>query len=152
MAAATAPISTIYTFLMYKATTTATEFTKLLDVKNTPDMGGEPEKIDVTTLSDSIRKYIGGVEDPSGNGGSWTANYTAADYSKVKALEGLQREYALWIGGTLNSGTGVVTPNGENGKWSWTGDIRIYKNGGEVNAAHEMTITTYPSSEIAFTY
>lgn len=62
MAAATAPISTYKTYLMYKATTAATEYTKLLDIKSFPDLGGEPERIDVTTLSDKIRKYTPGVD------------------------------------------------------------------------------------------
>ena len=150
MAASTTPINTIYTFLMYKATSAATTYTKLVDVKTTPQMGGEPEQVDITTLSDRIRKYIGGVEDPNGEGGGWTANYTAGDYARLKALEGQQVECALWIGGTLSGNT--VTPTGDNGKWSWTGEIRVFKNGGEVNAAHEMTINTYPSTEVAFTY
>lgn len=44
MAAATAPISTYKTYLMYKATSAATQYTKLIDIKNFPDLGGEPER------------------------------------------------------------------------------------------------------------
>lgn len=62
MAAATAPISTYKTYLMYKATSAATQYTKLIDIKSFPDLGGEPERIDVTTLSDKIRKYTPGVD------------------------------------------------------------------------------------------
>lgn len=147
MAAATAPISTYKTYLMYKATTAATEYTKLLDIKSFPDLGGEPERIDVTTLSDKIRKYTPGVQDLSSF--TFNANYIAADYQKVLALEGKQTDYAIWIGAETSNN--VDTPNGENGKWSWTGDVSVFKAGGDVNAAQDMTITMYPSTDFAFT-
>lgn len=147
MAAATAPISTYKTYLMYKATSAATEYTKLIDIKSFPDLGGEPERIDVTTLSDKIRKYTPGVQDLSSF--TFNANYIAADYQKVLALEGKQTDYAIWVGAETSNN--VDTPNGENGKWSWTGDVSVFKAGGDVNAAQDMTITMYPSTDFAFT-
>ena len=50
------------TFLMRKAAGEAS-FSKLIDVTNYPDMGGDPEKIDVTTLSHTRRHNIDGIED-----------------------------------------------------------------------------------------
>ena len=147
MAAATAPISTYKTYLMYKTTSAATQYTKLVDIKNFPDLGGEPERIDVTTLSDRVRKYTAGVQDISSF--SFTANYIAADYAKINGLSGTQGAYAIWIGATTSNG--VDTPTGDDGKWSWTGDIYVYKTGGDVNAAQEMTITAFPSTEFAYT-
>ena len=147
MAAATAPISTYKTYLMYKATSAATEYTKLVDIKSFPDLGGEPERIDVTTLSDKIRKYTPGVQDLSSF--TFNANYIAADYTKLVGLEGKQTDYAIWIGAEASNGTDI--PNGENGKWSWKGDVAVYKAGGDVNAAQDMTITMYPSTDFAFT-
>ena len=147
MAAATAAISTYKTYLMYKATSAATQYTKLIDIKSFPDLGGEPERIDVTTLSDKIRKYTPGVQDLSSF--QFTANYIAADYTKMVGLEGKQTEYAIWIGAETSNN--VDTPNGENGKWSWTGDVSVFKAGGDVNAAQDMTITMYPSTDFAFT-
>ena len=147
MAAATAPISTYKTYLMYKATSAATQYTKLIDIKSFPDLGGEPERIDVTTLSDKIRKYTPGVQDLSSF--QFTANYIAADYTKMVGLEGKQTEYAIWVGAETSNN--VDTPNGENGKWSWTGDVSVFKAGGDVNAAQDMTITMYPSTDFAFT-
>lgn len=44
MAASTSPISTYKTYLMYKATTAATQYTNLIPIKNFPDLGGEPER------------------------------------------------------------------------------------------------------------
>lgn len=148
MAASTAPVSTYKTYLMYKSTTQTTEYTKLLDIKSFPDLGGEPERIDVTTLSDRVRKYTAGVQDLSSF--NFTANYIAADYTKVLALVGQQRDYAIWVGATTDS-SGIDTPTGANGQWSWTGDVSVFKNGGEVNASQDMTITAFPSTEFAFT-
>lgn len=147
MAAATAPISTYKTYLMYKSASGG-DYTKLCDIKSFPDLGGEPERIDVTTLSDKVRKYCAGVQDIS-SGFSFTANYIAADYQKINALSGEQHEYAIWIGATTSNN--VDTPTGDDGKWSWTGDIYVFKAGGDVNAAQEMTITSFPSTEFAYT-
>lgn len=146
MAAATAPISTYKTYLMYKATTAATQYTKLVDIKSFPDLGGEPERIDVTTLSDRVRHYTPGVEDLSSF--QFSCNYIAADYQKIQALEGQQRDYAIWVGATTSNG--VDTPTGENGQWSWTGDVRVFKAGGDVNAAQDMTVTMYPNTDFVF--
>ena len=147
MAATTAPASTYQTYLMYKATTDATAYTKLIDIKSFPDLGGEPERIDVTTLSDAIRKYAAGVQDLSSF--QFTANYIPADYTKLVGLVGKQTEYAVWLGAETSNNT--VTPDGHNGKWSWTGDINVFKAGGDVNAAQDMTITAFPSTDFAFT-
>lgn len=145
MAATTAPISTYKTYLMYKASGSS-DYTKLLDIKSFPDLGGEPERIDVTTLSDKIRKYTPGVQDLSSF--QFTANYIPADYQKVKALEGTQTDYAIWIGASTSND--VDTPTGENGKFSWTGDVSVFKAGGDVNAAQDMTINMYPSTDFVY--
>ena len=142
MAAATTAISTYKTYLMYKATTSATQYTKLCDIKSFPDMGGEPERIDVTTLSDGQRKYIPGVQDISSS--TFTANYIAADLTKINNLSGKQTDFQLWFGAT--GGVGQETPTGQDGIYSWTGDIMAYVNGGDVNSAVEMTIVVFPST------
>lgn len=147
MAAATAPISTYKTYLMYQASTNSTAYTKLCDIKSFPDLGGEPERIDVTSLSDPQRQYVPGVQDISSS--SFSANYIAADYQKINALSGKQTNFAIWVGATTSNN--VDTPTGENGQWTWTGDIMAFKTGGDVNAAQEMTIVTYPSTKFSFT-
>lgn len=103
--------------------------------------------IDVTTLSDKISKYVPGIQ--SNEGLSFTCNYTKADYTAVKALEGKANEkYAVWFGGTESGGE--VTPDGSNGKFAFDGELSVFVNGAGTNAPVEMTITIAPSSEIAF--
>ena len=38
-------------------------FTELPDLMEVPEFGGTPEKIDVTVLSDSVKKYVPGIKD-----------------------------------------------------------------------------------------
>lgn len=46
-------ISTYKVFLMKKADT-GEQWSKLIDIKEFPDLGGEPEMLETTTLSDNI--------------------------------------------------------------------------------------------------
>lgn len=76
------PISTYKSFLMQK-TAPGTTWTKLVDIKEFPDLGGDPEMLETTTLSDKMQTYIAGIQ--SMDGLSFTANYTLADYKTLKA-------------------------------------------------------------------
>lgn len=136
-------ISTYKTFLMHSNSGT---FEKLIDIKEFPDLGGEPEMIDVTTLSDKIHHYINGIQ--SNDGLTFTANYTKADFTALKALEGKTEKYAVWFGGTESGG--VVTPDGTDGKFSFDGQLSVFVVGGGVNAAVDMSVTIAPSSDIEF--
>ena len=39
------------------------EFTELKYLMEVPEFGGAPEKIDVTTLADTVKKYVTGIKD-----------------------------------------------------------------------------------------
>ena len=134
--------STYKTFLMLGSSTGTPTYSKLVDIKSFGDLGGVPETIDVTTLSDKKRKTVPGVEDLETI--TFTANYTAADYDTVAAVAGTEQPFAVWFGGTESGG--VVTPTGSDGKFEMTGVLSVYKNGGGVNEAQEMTISINASS------
>ena len=134
--------STYKTFLMLGSGTGTITYSKLVDIKSFGDLGGVPETIDVTTLSDKKRKTVPGVEDLETI--TFTANYTAADYDTVAAVAGTEQPFAVWFGGTESGG--VVTPTGSDGKFEMTGVLSVYKNGGGVNEAQEMTISINASS------
>ena len=76
-------ISTYKVFLMKKGTTGNT-YEKLIDIKEFPDLGGDPEMLETTTLSDKMQTYIAGIQ--SVDAVSFTANYTVDDYKKLVAL------------------------------------------------------------------
>ena len=138
-------ISTYKVFLMHKASPGDT-YTKLIDIKEFPDLGGEPEMLETTTLSDNMQTYIAGIQ--SMDGLSFSANYDMTEYQKLKALEGKKESYAVWFGGTESSGT--VTPDGSNGKFAFDGELSVYPVGGGVNEVVGMNITIAPSSPIKF--
>lgn len=134
-------ISTYKIFLMKK---TGENWGKLIDIKDFPDLGGSPELLETTTLSDRMQTYIPGVQ--SLDALEFTANYTKADYTTLKALEGVENEYAVWFGGTESGDT--VTPTGSEGKFKFTGALSVYASGGGVNEVVGMTITIAPSTPI----
>lgn len=138
-------ISTYKVFLMHKASD-ADAYTKLIDIKEFPDLGGEPEMLETTTLSDKMQTYIAGVQSLEGL--SFTANYDKTDFASLKALEGKQEQFAVWFGGS--EAGGVVTPDGSNGKFSFKGELSVYPVGGGVNEVVDMNITIAPSTVIAF--
>lgn len=138
-------ISTYKVFLMHKAAGEEA-FSKLLDIKEFPDLGGEPEMLETTTLSDNMQTYIPGIQ--SLDGLSFTANYDKEQFKTLKALEGKDEEYAVWFGGTETGG--VLTPDGSNGKFSFTGQLSVYPVGGGVNEVVDMNISIAPSTPIQF--
>lgn len=135
-------ISTYKTFLMKKGS--GSTYEKLVDIKNFPDLGGGPDKIETTTLSDGARTYIPGIEDTDNL--SFDANYTKTDFTTLKALKGTEQDLAIWFGGTESEGT--VTPTGSDGKFEFKGYVDCYVKGGDVNSAVEMSVVVTPSTAI----
>lgn len=125
-------ISTYMTQLMYKNTST---YEKLVDIKSFPDLGGTPELLETTTLSDAMTTNIMGIQ--SLDALEFEANYTQADYTKLKAMEGTEKEFAVWLG-----------ENGADGKFNFKGELAVYVNGGGVNEVVNMTISIAASTPI----
>lgn len=135
-------ISTYKVFLMQKK---ETNYEKVIDIKKFPDLGGAPEMLETTTLSDKMQTYIPGIQ--SADSLEFTANYTLEEYKKLKAMEDKQVEFAVWFGGSENGDT--VTPTGDMGKFKFKGALSVYANGGGTNEVVEMTITIAPSTAIS---
>jgi len=135
-------ISTYKVFLMKKGE--GSTYAKLIDIKDFPDLGGSPELLETTTLSDKMQTYIPGIQ--SNDALEFTTNYTKADYTTLAALADTEEDYAVWFGGT--EAEGVVTPDGSSGKFSFKGKLSVHVNGGGVNEVVDMTITITPSTVI----
>lgn len=135
-------ISTYKTFLMVQKEGSTWE--KLIDIKNFPDLGGAPEMLETTTLSDGMQTYIPGIQNLDGL--EFTANYTKDDFDTLKAMEGEEYKFSVWFGGTVSGGT--VTPTGTDGKFDFGGQLSVFPVGGDVNAVIEMTISIAPSTPI----
>lgn len=134
-------ISTYKSFLMHKKAST---YEKLIDIKSFPDLGGTPELLETTTLSDGMTTNIMGIQ--SLDALEFECNYTLADYTKLKALEGTETDFAVWLGGTVANG--VATPTGSDGKFEFKGQLSVYVNGGGVNEVVNMTVSIAASTPI----
>lgn len=125
--------STYQTYLCKKS---SSNYNKILDIKSFPDLGGSPELIETTTLSDAMQTNILGVQ--SLDALEFTANYTKADYNTVYSLKGSDLDLAV-----------MVTEDGLNYfPFEWEGELDVFVAGGEVNAVIEMTVTSVAHNEI----
>lgn len=121
------------------------EFTindKLVDITSYPDIGGAPDSIDVTTLSDMVTRNINGIQSSSSHEfGAW---YDPTTYAALAEIEEADRtattlaRYQLWFG-----------KHGEFGKFEWEGKLSVFVGGAESNAARPMTITISDEGEDA---
>lgn len=136
------------TFLM-KGTTSGstTTYSKLVDIKDYPDMKQTPDAVQTTTLTDLMHTYIPGLDDPGG-AMPFTANYSEADYAALEALKDIECDLALWLGGT--EANGVATPTGSDGKFEFKGYVTVRLVGKGVGEVREMEIAVMPSSAVTF--
>lgn len=128
-------ISTYGVTLMTKST--GSTYTKLVDIKDFPDLGGAPEMLETTTLSDSMQTYIPGIQGSDAL--EFTANYVKADYEKIAALNA-EQSFAIYFG-----------KDGAEGKFYFKGYASVRVNGGGVNEVVGMTISIAPSTAITTT-
>lgn len=126
-------LSTINTVL--KVGDTGAKVARVCAIKSYPDLGGDPEKITVTDLEDTDEASVPGVR--SADDMQFTANYTKESYEAVLAVCGKQQIFELDFGA-----------DGADGKFSWSGQMSVKVNGGEVNGAREMTLTIVRDSAI----
>ena len=134
-------ISTYKSFLMVK---NASSWEKLIDIKSFPDLGGAPELLETTTLSDPMTTNIMGIQTLEAL--EFECNYTLVDYTRLKELEGETKEFAVWLGGT--EAGGVITPTGSDGKFEFDGQLAVFVNGGGVNEVVNMTVSIAASTPI----
>ena len=125
--------STYGIYLMHKES--GTTYEKLIPIKDFPDLGGVPEMLETTTLSDAMATYIEGIQ--SSDALEFAANYTKEDYTKLIALKGKKEGYAVYFG-----------EEGTDGKFEWEGYLSVRVNGGGVNEVVGMTISIAPATEI----
>lgn len=138
-------ISTYKTYLM-KGTTSGstTTYEKLVDIVDFPDIGGSPESIDVTTLSDPNYRQIPGIQ--TGDSMEFTCNYDQTTFNTLKTTEdnGQVGKYGVFFGGTTGS-------EGSEGKFTFDARLTVHVQGAGVNEAVRMIVTLYVDSAIEFT-
>lgn len=133
--------SSYKTFLMVKE---GSAYEKLVDIKDFPDLGGEPEMLETTTLTDSMQTFIEGIQ--SQDALEFNINYDLATYQKLVAMKGKETEFSVWFGGT--DADGAVTPTGDEGKFNFKGYLGVRVVGKGVNEVREAIISIAPSTPI----
>ena len=107
---------------------------KVVDIKDFPDMIGEPEMIETTTLSDSQVTNIPGIK--SSDMLTFTCNYTKEDFTAVNAEAGKALFYALEFS--------------DGSKFTWQGQHTCGLPGKGVNEVVEFTINIAASTPVEF--
>ena len=136
--------SSYRTFLMYKAES-ASEYAKLVDIKDYGDLGGAPEMLETTTLSDNMQTYAEGIQ--SFDALEFTINYDLETYTRLMELREKEIEFAVWFGGT-GDGENLV-PTGSEGKFEFKGYLTPRVVGKGVNEVREAIISIAPSTPIS---
>lgn len=105
--------------------------TDSIDIIDFPDLGGAPENIDVTTLTDTKQVGIKGID--SSGALVFTANYTKIDYNTVKTAASTAKYYSLVLG--------------SGDKFTWQGSHSVYVTGAGVNEPVQMKIVIAPITQ-----
>lgn len=136
----------ISTYRVYLMRENSSQWEKLVDIKNYPDLLGTPEKIETTTLSDAQETFINGIK--RGGEVQFTANYDVTTFETLRALENKEGKYAVWFGAT--GVEGAEEPKGQYGKFTFPGKISLGISGKGVNEVVEMTITIARTGAVTF--
>ena len=107
---------------------------KVVDIKDFPDMIGDPEMLETTTLSDAQVTNIPGIK--SSDTLTFTCNYTKTDFTAVNA----DAEKLLYY--TLEFSDGS--------KFAWQGQHTCGLPGKGVNEVIEFTINIAASTPVEF--
>ena len=119
--------------LKYK-TSTSQEYTELTNLQEIPELGGEAEAIEITTLADAAHKYTDGILN-YGDSLAFKFLYDKTQFAALQALDG-------------SIGWQVELP--DNSTCTFTGTASIKLDGVGVNAALTYTLSIKPDSEMTW--
>lgn len=125
------------TFLMKK--NAEGKWEDFIAVTKVPAIGGAPEKIEVTRLKDTKKRYILGLQDSEDL--EFEANYLLADYQKLTATDVADavNTYRLCFGDNL----------GTDGCFEWSGKVSARIDAQESNNARKLIFTISDEGEEA---
>lgn len=109
-------------------------FTELTNLQEIPDLGGETESIEITTLADAAHMYTDGIKN-YGDALAFKFLYEGAQFATLNGLTGEQ-------------GWKVELPDGET--CTFSGSCSVKLDGVGVNAALTYTLSIRPSTEMAW--
>jgi hypothetical protein len=113
---------------------TADAVAKVVDIKDFPDLIGDPEMLETTTLSDAQVTNIPGIKGSDML--TFTCNYTSADFKAVNDDAETPLFYALEFS--------------DGSKFTWQGQHTCGLPGKGVNEVVEFTINIAASTAVTF--
>lgn len=119
----------------------ATEFKELTGLKEVPEMGVEPEKVENTCLSDEVKQYEYGIGDPGDMAFKFKYENKSAN-SSYRILRGLSDSKTV-------ASFNLEYPDGTT--FEWDAQVSVKISGGGVNAPIEFDANMALQSEIAVT-
>lgn len=119
-------------------------FKKLYGMNSVPDIGGDPEKVEVTNLADGNRRYIQGIKDYGdlefGFYYNQDTNSSAEDilnsFQELRKIE--KSGKSVWFQ--------LIYP--DNTGHRWKGGVTVKRSAAGVNEALSFTATTALETEI----
>lgn len=118
-------------------------YSKLVDILDFPDMGGAPETLDGTTLSDEMELQEEGITKLGALEFTCFLDAESADYDSLVALKGIETPFALYIG---KSSSGA--PDGHVMKLGWKGKLSCWIVGAGVNELIKVKISIARTSAV----
>lgn len=135
-------------FLKRKEAGQNKEFVELIAVVDSPDFGGEPETVDVTTQKDTKRRYINGLQDSSSL--TFTAWYTKEDATALQAIK--EADEAISDSADLATYQYQIGEDGEHGIYEWQGKLDWYLNSAAPGDAQQISITISDEGDTELTW
>ena len=117
--------------LGYKAEGAST-YTLLTNLQEIPELGGDSEAIEITTLADAAHMYTDGIKN-YGDSLTFKFLYETAQFETLNGLEGV-------------NGWEVSLPDGTTCAFTGTSSVKL--DGVGVNAALTYTLAVKPNSEM----
>lgn len=114
-------------------------YTDLPGLKEVPEMGSEPEKVENTCLSDTVKKYEYGIGDPGDLEFKFKYDNSSATSPYRVLREAAEAKEVLSFEETFPDGT----------KFNWDAQVSVKVGGGGVNAVMEFTVKMALQSEIS---
>lgn len=116
-------------------------YTKLAGLKEVPEFGIEPEKVENTTLEDKVKKYEFGIGDAG-----------ELEYKFAYKNDGVNAPYRILRNATDNKTKLFFEQTyPDNTKVKFEGQVSVKLGGGGVNSVIEFTLKIALQSELEFT-
>lgn len=116
-------------------------YTKLAGLKEVPELGIEPEKVENTTLEDKVKKYEFGIGDAGELEYKFAYDNTTTTSPYRVLRKAADDKKKLYFEQAYPDGTKV----------NFEGQVSVKLGGGGVNSVIEFTLKIALQSELAFT-